>query len=739
MDVESQTTDRSLARPAQSAATLLPTNGVLIDRYLKRGDQTAFAELVRRFGPMVLGVSRKLLSFQEDADDATQIVFAELARRAGTIEDPAFVGSWLHTITVRVALRLRQRRPSTKPLVADPIDPRLSLDDVGRRSDLEVLSEELEDLPEAWREPLLMRYFTGLSNEEAARQLGTTEKAYEGRLKRGRNCLRVRLLRRGVGTTAVLAMVGPAAVPASADCWQEFADASLQLSSDPTSLTFLPPESKPMVGTIITTKAVAALSAAVVVLGLVAGDRLSTSPVPKLLAVSTLVADDSPEPAAAAVLTIENAPSEKEDAAPNAETSAVSELTPPPMVEILYFRADWDPVSRRMDPAIASISEHMTADVLVTEVNADRQPELLRQYQITALPTFVALQDGKQVDRTVGYLQTSGLLTFIESVAHQPTGTQLPDVSVVTVYSAPVTQLAKDPRQLAAALAELLGDDSTVVYSEARDSLIVRTDRTGHSAIKSLLASLAPAEPDAEFKDVFDPRRNAVEPESMRGVYVPITPTPLPGRTSPTGPRQELHTIVGDQEVIVTIDNLGRPVVRTKPLPQPYEPQSVLPDATADLEETIAAAPPVKLPLAEGRYLIIFTQANCETSKKMESAILETIDAFPDGRVIALDANSVRGKATATALGVDLVKTPTVVIASTHSAGGDGHIPRLIDYGMHDVESLVAMLMSDRIIERTEQAREDGTPIPGREEDAAKLDADNYSPRVDIPVQGGFF
>lgn len=285
--------------------TALP-NAELVLRYTRNSDHAAFAELVERFGPMVLGVSRRLLSFHEDADDATQIVFAELARRAGTIEDPEAVAGWLHTITVRVAHRLRERRPNTKPLVADPIDPRLSIDELCRRGDLEILSEELDNLPDSWREPLLLRYFAGLSNEETAAQLGTTINALEGRLKRGKNSLRVRLLRRGVSVASVLAMVAP--VSADAGHWAAVHDAAGQLASDPTSLTFLPAASSTAsVTPLLTTKSVIASGTAAVVLlmlgGMGNGSETTSRSVLSTATLSTVVQADEPQDQPSATLT----------------------------------------------------------------------------------------------------------------------------------------------------------------------------------------------------------------------------------------------------------------------------------------------------------------------------------------------------------------------------------------------------------------------------------------------------
>lgn len=287
----------------ESPQPLAASNTQLVTRYANAHDQAAFAELVERFGPMVLGVSRRLLSFHEDADDATQLVFAELARRAGTIEDPEAVAGWLHTITVRVARRLRARRPDTKPLVVDPADPRLHIDEVSRRGELEILSEELDALPASWREPLLLRYFAGQSNEDAATQLGTTVTALEGRLKRGKNSLRVRLLRRGIGVAGVLAIIQPASASSvAADHWDAITDAASQLATDPAALTFLPPEPATAATPILTFKTVWAAGAAAVALTMLGGDgdtQQEAQPLPQFS--TTMLADEQATEQAAEV------------------------------------------------------------------------------------------------------------------------------------------------------------------------------------------------------------------------------------------------------------------------------------------------------------------------------------------------------------------------------------------------------------------------------------------------------
>src|SRR5690348_12966270 len=135
-----------------------PADGPLVERFVGARDQAAFAELVRRHGPMVLGVCRRLLRHGADAEDAFQATFLVLARRAGSIRKQGSVGSWLYGVARRVALRARaeaaRRRPHGPPVTAAaPPDPAAE----AARAELRpLLDEELARLPEKYRAPLVL-------------------------------------------------------------------------------------------------------------------------------------------------------------------------------------------------------------------------------------------------------------------------------------------------------------------------------------------------------------------------------------------------------------------------------------------------------------------------------------------------------------------------------------------------------------------------------------------------------
>lgn len=204
--------------PATSVAALLhhvrrvlgdrpAPDGVLLEQFARHADGDAFAALMRRHGPLVWSVSRRCTRHEQDAEDVYQATFLMLARKAGAIRKSSSVGSWLYGVAHRLALRTRTeaaRRRLREERAAIPATA-ASADDVTWRELREVLDEELARLPDKYRAPLLACYFEGMTQEEAARQLGWTPRSVKDRLERGRNRLRIRLAKRGVTLSMTLA------------------------------------------------------------------------------------------------------------------------------------------------------------------------------------------------------------------------------------------------------------------------------------------------------------------------------------------------------------------------------------------------------------------------------------------------------------------------------------------------------------------------------------------------------
>jgi len=154
---------------------------------------------------MVLTVCRDVLRNEADAEDAFQATFLILARKAGSIRKAESLGSWLHGVAYRVALKAktqlvgRQRREALAPARPAP-----EADDLTWREVRQVLHEELSGLPERYRLPLILCYLEGKTQAEAAAQTGLPKGTLKGRLERGRKLLRARLTRRGLGPAVLL-------------------------------------------------------------------------------------------------------------------------------------------------------------------------------------------------------------------------------------------------------------------------------------------------------------------------------------------------------------------------------------------------------------------------------------------------------------------------------------------------------------------------------------------------------
>jgi RNA polymerase sigma factor (sigma-70 family) len=195
---------RLAGRPTPDAA--------LLDRFLHDRDERAFAALVRRHGPMVFRVCRRVLADPHAADDAFQATFLVLARRARTVRRRTSLAAWLHGVARRVALKARTARarrhrretPGEDPACADPRPGPLA--ELTARETLLLLDEELARLPEGQRLPIVLCCLEGLTLDEAAERLGCTRDSVRGRLERGRKRLHERLARRGLTLAAALAV-----------------------------------------------------------------------------------------------------------------------------------------------------------------------------------------------------------------------------------------------------------------------------------------------------------------------------------------------------------------------------------------------------------------------------------------------------------------------------------------------------------------------------------------------------
>ncbi len=207
---------RAAADPAGEAAA---TDGQLLARFAARREEEPFALLLRRHGPMVLQVGRRVLGSEQDAEDVYQATFLLLARKAGSIRKAESVASWLHGVAHRLALKARaetvaraaHERKAGALRAADQRLPQSAWRDLQS-----ALDEALLQVSPKHRAALTLCYLEGKSHEEAALLLGCSVGTVGSWVARGRKQLRAHLARRGIALTAGALATALAASAASA-------------------------------------------------------------------------------------------------------------------------------------------------------------------------------------------------------------------------------------------------------------------------------------------------------------------------------------------------------------------------------------------------------------------------------------------------------------------------------------------------------------------------------------------
>ncbi len=196
------------------------TDGQLLGGFLDERDEKAFTLLVRRHGPMVWGVCRRLLTHHQDAEDAFQATFLVLVRKATSIVPRDRVANWLYGVAYQTALKARAlavRKKAREKQTACMPEPVFPVAD-GCNDLQPLLDEELSRLPDKYRSAVVLCELEGKTRKEAATLLGWPEGTVAGRLARARALLAKRLARRGVALSghalaAVLAQHAAASAP----------------------------------------------------------------------------------------------------------------------------------------------------------------------------------------------------------------------------------------------------------------------------------------------------------------------------------------------------------------------------------------------------------------------------------------------------------------------------------------------------------------------------------------------
>ncbi len=194
------------------------TDCQLLERYAHERDEAAFASLVRRHASLVLGVGRRVLHHDQDAEDVLQATFILLSRKAASCRWQTSIAGWLYRVAYRLALRSRARIIRQRVLqgATGIVSGTKSRSLEEGQELLAAMDEELNRLSDQCREPLLLCYLEGKTRDQAARQLGWSLRTLERRLQQALKLLRARLSKRGVELPVALLAVGLSQQAASA-------------------------------------------------------------------------------------------------------------------------------------------------------------------------------------------------------------------------------------------------------------------------------------------------------------------------------------------------------------------------------------------------------------------------------------------------------------------------------------------------------------------------------------------
>src|SRR5262245_55935299 len=153
-------------------------DSALLARFVRDRDEAAFAAIVRRHGPMVLGVCRRIVGDSHLADDAFQAAFLVLARKASLVRPADGLAGWLHGVARRAALEARtiaRRRSARETLLSKLPEVRTSDPDLPDPDLLARLDRAVATLPSPLRSAVVLCELEGRSRREAAALLGIPE------------------------------------------------------------------------------------------------------------------------------------------------------------------------------------------------------------------------------------------------------------------------------------------------------------------------------------------------------------------------------------------------------------------------------------------------------------------------------------------------------------------------------------------------------------------------------------
>jgi len=221
-DVRLDAVLRHVRKLATATDNTTQSDCTLLHAFVDENDQAAFTTLVKRHGPLVLNVCRRVLHNQEDAEDAFQATFILLARQAQVLGKHGSLAGWLHRVACHVAgharrALVRRRRHEGRANQMRVANPEL---EVAWRDLQTILDGEIQRLPGIYREAFILCCVENNSGAEAARALGVQEGTVRSRLLKARERLRKALTRRGIELTSALtaaAVIGDASAAELSD------------------------------------------------------------------------------------------------------------------------------------------------------------------------------------------------------------------------------------------------------------------------------------------------------------------------------------------------------------------------------------------------------------------------------------------------------------------------------------------------------------------------------------------
>ncbi len=186
---------KQLAAGETPAATLGQVPDLALLEQVRSGDQQAFGVLVTELYPNVYRAALRVLRQEQEAEDVAQDVFLKIWRDPPELRADANLKAWSARVATNGAIdRLRKKKPDISDDLPDQVDPAVSADEAMQADEAAgAVQQAIDHLPERQRLALVLTYYQGLPNKEAADLLDVSVDALESLLARARRALKTTL------------------------------------------------------------------------------------------------------------------------------------------------------------------------------------------------------------------------------------------------------------------------------------------------------------------------------------------------------------------------------------------------------------------------------------------------------------------------------------------------------------------------------------------------------------------